>query len=86
MVSVIMYLSKGFEKNASIVPFLGVYALAAYRIVPSITRISNYLQEMKVVSPAIEPYLNIKTRVNNNSNESKININNGKTKKGQKKN
>ena len=78
MVLIIMYLSKGFETNTSIVPFLGVYALAAYRIVPSITRISNYLQEMKFCLPAIEPYLNIKTRINNNPNQSKININNGK--------
>ena len=44
MVFMVIYLAGSVEENISIIPFLGVYALAAYRLVPSITRISNYVQ------------------------------------------
>ena len=69
MLALIIYLTSGAEDNKSIIPFLGVYGLAAYRLVPSITKISNYLQDMKFCYPAVKPYINNDYRIKYNSNK-----------------
>ena len=65
MVFMVIYLTGSVEENISIIPFLGVYALAAYRLVPSITRISNYVQNMNNALPAAEPYIANDSRIQN---------------------
>ena len=53
IISFIFFLIKlGLELN-TILPQIGVYAVAAYRIVPAITRIMNAIQAMRYGSPAI---------------------------------
>ena len=58
LIFVVNFLTQKVEDNSNIIPIMGVFALAAYRIIPSITRIGNYLQEMKFCLPAVEPYMN----------------------------
>tara|TARA_B100001057_G_scaffold364698_2_gene367639 strand:- start:3223 stop:4929 length:1707 start_codon:yes stop_codon:yes gene_type:complete len=53
IISFIFFLIKlGLELN-TILPQIGIYAIAAYRIVPAITRIMNAIQAMRYGSPAI---------------------------------
>ena len=56
LISVVFYLSKNVKNNSEIIPILGVFALAAYRLIPSITRIGNYLQDIKFCLPAVTTY------------------------------
>ena len=45
------------NSKSKIIPILGIFALAAYRLIPSISKISNYLQDMKFCLPAVEPFM-----------------------------
>ncbi len=57
MVTLIMYLTQNLLDKSKIIPILGIFALAAYRLIPSISKISNYLQDMKFCLPAVEPFM-----------------------------
>ena len=57
MVTLIMYLTQNLIDKSRIIPILGIFALAAYRLIPSISKISNYLQDMKFCLPAVEPFM-----------------------------
>ena len=57
MVTLIMYLTQNLIDKSKIIPILGIFALAAYRLIPSISKISNYLQDMKFCLPAVEPFM-----------------------------
>ena len=65
MMLMVIYLTGSVEENISIIPFLGVYALASYRLVPSITRMSNFVQNMNNTLPAAQPYITNDTRIQN---------------------
>ena len=66
LISVVFYLSKNVNNNSEIIPILGVFALAAYRLIPSIIRIGNYLQDIKFCLPAVGPYMKNSLNVNLN--------------------
>ncbi len=65
MMLMVIYLTGSVEENISIIPFLGVYVLASYRLVPSITRMSNFVQNMNNTLPAAQPYITNDTRIQN---------------------
>ena len=65
MMLMVIYLTGSVEENISIIPFLGVYVLASYRLVPSITRMSNFVQNMNNALPAAQPYITNDTRIQN---------------------
>lgn len=60
-VLLILFLIYFFSKNSldktQIIPILGVYAAAAYRLIPSLVKLVNHAQEIKYCSSAIEPFL-----------------------------
>ena len=45
------------KSSNTIVPILGLFAVAAYRIIPSLTRIMNSVQNIKYSYPAIAPFI-----------------------------
>tara|TARA_B100001057_G_scaffold17891_1_gene16555 strand:+ start:777 stop:2495 length:1719 start_codon:yes stop_codon:yes gene_type:complete len=74
MVFLIVFLTKNLPDKSSIIPILGIFALAAYRIIPSITKISSYLQDLKFCLPAVEPFILHKKHLLNNVKNSKNNL------------
>lgn len=67
LISVVFYLTKNVKNNSEIIPILGVFALAAYRLIPSITRIGNHLQDMKFCLPVVGPYMKDSLHINFNN-------------------
>ena len=59
----IYYFSILSFNKVEIIPILGVYAAASYRLIPSLVRIVNLAQEIKYCFPAIEPYLQNKKKL-----------------------
>ena len=50
-----------FSQNnnfSTIIPILGVFAAAAFRIMPSLTRIMNAIQDLKYSLPAVKTLYN----------------------------
>ena len=45
------------KSSNTIVPILGLFAVAAYRTIPSLTRIMNSVQNIKYSYPAIAPFI-----------------------------
>ena len=77
MVVLIVYLTQISPDKSKIIPILGIFALAAYRLIPSISKISNYLQDMKFCLPAVEPFIKNKKYLEKNTakqipNDSKL--------------
>lgn len=59
----IIFLLKKVDDNNSIIPLLGLYLFAAFKIVPSVTKITNLLQEMRFSLPSISPYISNKLQI-----------------------
>ena len=76
MVILIVYLTQNLSDKSKIVPILGIFALAAYRIIPSITKISNYLQDLRFCLPAVEPFILNKKHLVDNTKKTHTNITN----------
>ena len=56
MLTILFALLK-FDRNLSVViPILGLFAVAAFRLVPSVTRIMNSIQLIRFSYPSVEPY------------------------------
>ena len=68
----IYYFSILSFNKVEIIPILGVYAAASYRLIPSLVRIVNLAQEIKYCFPAIEPYLQNKKKTRTNRIARKI--------------
>ena len=77
---VIIYLEK-IQMRSDIIVIMGLLALCAFRLVPSVVRIMNSLQQIKFVTPAIKPFLNDVKDLEMNKiskygqNKKKINLN-----------
>jgi ABC-type multidrug transport system fused ATPase/permease subunit len=53
--SIVVFVMIGIEKNmVNIIQYLGVFALASFRIVPGVSRILTSLQHMKYAVPSVE--------------------------------
>ena len=81
MVTLIVLLTQDLSDKTEIIPILGIFALAAYRIIPSISKISTYLQDIKFCLPAVQPFILDKkfldnTNISNDIVEKKIFFNN----------
>ena len=59
----IIYLVKKVDNNNSIIPLLGLYLFVAFKIVPSVTKITNLLQDMRFSLPSITPYISNKLQI-----------------------
>ena len=57
MFTLIGYLTQNISDKTKIIPILGVFGLAAFRLIPSISKISVYLQLMKFCLPVVEPFI-----------------------------
>tara|TARA_Y200000002_G_C22679291_1_gene663347 strand:+ start:1250 stop:2980 length:1731 start_codon:yes stop_codon:yes gene_type:complete len=58
IIVLIFYMMMNIGKSSNtIVPILGLFAVAAYRIIPSLTRIMNSVQNIKYSYPAIAPFI-----------------------------
>ena len=71
MLTILFVLLK-FDRNLSVViPVLGLFAAAAFRLVPSVTRIMNSIQLIRFSYPSVKPYLDEFNldRVNSNINK-----------------
>ncbi len=54
----ILFVMMNFGKGLNtIIPFLGLFAVAAYRIIPSLTRTMNSVQNIRYSYPAITPFI-----------------------------
>lgn len=69
MFILIGYLAQNISDKTKIIPILGVFGLAAFRLIPSISKISNYLQLMKFCLPAVEPFIISKKHLGKDKNE-----------------
>jgi ABC-type bacteriocin/lantibiotic exporter with double-glycine peptidase domain len=67
LIIALFYLTKNIKNNSEIIPILGVFALAAYKLIPSITKMGNYLQDMKFCLPAVRPYMKSSLHINFNN-------------------
>ena len=56
IVVLIIDLNNAPMNTSGTIPLLGIFGLAAYRIMPAINRIQVYLQEMRFCISAIQPY------------------------------
>ena len=64
---------KKVDNNNSIIPLLGLYLFAAFKIVPSVTKITNLLQDMRFSLPSITPYISNKLQIEGEILENKKN-------------
>ena len=71
MLAVVFYLSD--YPKSEIIVIVGLFAVSAYRLIPSLTRIMNGIQMIKYCQPAIKPYLD--DLINFEDFEKKTNIN-----------
>ena len=72
MVVLIVYLTQSTADKSKIIPILGIFALAAYRLIPSISKISNYFQEMRFCLPAVEPFIKNRKYIEKSGQKSKF--------------
>jgi ATP-binding cassette, subfamily B, bacterial PglK len=67
IVFLVINLNNDTINAAGVIPLLGIFGLAAYRIMPAINRIQIHLQEMRFCTSAIQPYadnsLNVKNSI-----------------------
>ena len=59
----IIFLVKKIDDSNAIIPLLGLYLFAAIKIVPSVTKIMNLLQDMRFSLPSISPYISNKLQI-----------------------
>ena len=59
----LIFLVKKVEETNSIIPLLGLYLFAAFKIVPAVIRIINLLQDMRFSLPSIRPYISNKHEI-----------------------
>ena len=57
LLGLILFFFETGTKLNSIIPLLGLYALAVYKMIPSISKIMNNFQNIKFCIPAIKPFL-----------------------------
>ncbi len=57
IVSIFYFMLNTGKETNSIIPVLGLFAASAFRVIPSLTRIMNSVQNIKYSSPAIEPFI-----------------------------
>jgi len=72
MMSVMIYLIQSVTEKSTVIPILGVFALAAYKLIPSISKMTTSLQTINYCMPAIEPYLQNNIRLEKNFFEDSI--------------
>ncbi len=73
---VIIILNHNGEDINSLIPILGIFAAASFRLMPSVNRILYSLQSLRFISPVID---NLHNELNLSSNQS-VNLNNEKFK------
>jgi ABC-type multidrug transport system fused ATPase/permease subunit len=69
---IILFVLLKFDRNLSVViPVLGLFVAAAFRLVPSVTRIMNSMQLIRFSYPSVVPYLDEfnSDKVNSNINK-----------------
>ena len=57
IVSIFYFMLNTGKDTNSIIPVLGLFAASAFRVIPSLTRIMNSVQNIKYSSPAIKPFI-----------------------------
>ena len=70
MVLFIIYISQYVFDKSQAIPILGVFALASFKLIPSIVRIANNVQSMKFCYPSVQPYVNNNSRLEFDFNRS----------------
>ena len=65
---------KKVDDSNSIIPLLGLYLFAAFKIVPAVIRITNLLQNMRFSLPSIRPYISNKHQIEGEILENQKNI------------
>jgi len=66
---ILTFLVKTVDQSNSIIPLLGLYLFAAYKIVPAVIRITNLLQDMRFSLPSISPYTSNKRQIEGETKE-----------------
>ena len=59
----LIFLIKTVEQSNSIIPLLGLYLFAAFKIVPAVIKIINLIQDMRFSLPSIRPYISNKNQI-----------------------
>ena len=57
LLGLILFFFQNGTKLNSIIPLIGLYAVAVYKMIPSISKIMNNFQNIKFCIPAINPFL-----------------------------
>ncbi len=70
----LIFLIKTVEQSNSIIPLLGLYLFAAFKIVPAVIKITNLLQDMRFSLPSIRPYISNKSQIEGEIFDNKKNI------------
>tara|TARA_B100001939_G_C16924161_1_gene610765 strand:+ start:32 stop:1756 length:1725 start_codon:yes stop_codon:yes gene_type:complete len=70
----LIFLIKTVEQSNSIIPLLGLYLFAAFKIVPAVIKIINLIQDMRFSLPSIRPYISNKSQIEGEIFDNKKNI------------